>query len=57
MKINLGKLLSILSQVVAAAPTVIEAVKPIIHEVKGKPAASEPVAVSKGVSEASTANG
>jgi len=44
MKINLGKLLSVLSKLVVAIPTIVEAVKPIVHEVKGSkaPAAVEP---------------
>jgi hypothetical protein len=35
MKFNLGKLLNILGQLVVAIPTIAEAVKPIVHEVKG----------------------
>lgn len=35
MKFNLGKLLNILGQLVVAIPTIVDAVKPIVHEVKG----------------------
>jgi hypothetical protein len=35
MKINLTKLLNIMSQLIVAVPTIAEAVKPIVHEVKG----------------------
>ena len=37
MKIKLGKLLSIVSQVVGAIPTIVDAVKPIVHQIKRAP--------------------
>jgi len=46
MTINLGKLLSIFGKVAAALPTVVEAITPIIHEVKGASASSEAAPVS-----------
>ena len=57
MTINLGKLLSIFGKVAAALPTIVEAITPIIHEVKGKPAASGPVAEPKDVPEVSSPGG
>ncbi len=38
MKINFGKLASILAQILVAAPGVIAAVKPVVDAVKNKPA-------------------
>ena len=35
MKINVSKILKILSRLVVAAPSIIAAVKPIVREVKG----------------------
>ena len=48
MKFNLGKLLNILGQLVVAIPTIVEAVKPIVHEVKGTkaPAVTDPQSTS-----------
>ena len=57
MTINLGKLLSIFGKVAAALPTIVEAITPIIHEVKGKPAASGPVAERRDVPEVSSPGG
>ncbi len=34
MKINLGKLLNVLGQIVVAAPLIIAAVKPVVDAVK-----------------------
>lgn len=36
MKINVIKLLSVLGQIVAAAPVVAAAIKPVVAEIKGK---------------------
>ncbi len=38
MKINFGKLASVLAQLLAAAPAVIAAVKPVVDAIKKKPA-------------------
>lgn len=38
MKINIGKLAGILAQILAAAPVVIAAVKPVVDAVKKRPA-------------------
>ena len=47
MKINLGKLLNILGQIVVAIPTIVDAVKPIVHEMKSsKPSATQPQSAS-----------
>lgn len=57
MKINLGKLLSILSQVMVAVPTIVSVVKPILKEVKGAkkvpvPASAPDAATSQSASSA-----
>jgi hypothetical protein len=48
MKIKLGKLLNVLAQLIVAVPVVVDAVKPVIREVKGSKSAVPTLAGSGG---------